>query len=82
MRTRVRGIDNGVKVDAEKRSCASNDTCGSLKTSCDWHHGNSDLKCDWSCCASDLCNGGRDANSRPIAHLFLLVMTTCLSAFL
>ena len=79
MRTHVSGIFNGATIDVEKRSCASTSTCGSLKTSCDRDRMNlTDVKCDWSCCRSDLCNVGHDVGYSPILFLVVAFLTVFL----
>lgn len=79
MRTHVSGIFNGATIDVEKRSCASTSTCGSLKTSCDRDQMNfTDVKCDWSCCRSDLCNVGHDVGYSPILLLVVAFLTVFL----
>ena len=79
MRARVSGIFNGATIDVEKRSCASTSTCGSLKTSCDRLRMNfTDVKCDWSCCRSDLCNVGHDVGYSPLLLLVVAFLTVFL----
>ena len=82
MWTRVHGIFNNRTIDVEQRSCATGHTCGSLQTSCDWNNNNTDLKCGWSCCKSDLCNVGNDASYSPVTGCFLRLLVALLTLFL
>ncbi|KAL9985531.1 hypothetical protein ACROYT_G007948 [Oculina patagonica] len=73
----MRSSLHGASVDIEKRSCASERTCGSAKVYCEHHRKTAGVTCDWSCCDKDLCN----ASVHLTAQCLMLVVIACLLSF-